>query len=220
MMEKKLIIPKVTVDPAAMFFQEENPQEAALHEIQYDNARVLWDALIHREDFQAAQFSTPEGSQRILHHSPRDGVDWQLSYIAPDGIPTMHGDFSEDEHYSPDSGRTMNELLQDLTNDNARTVKEITLLLNDAEKGERNVDERTSAFIADLAKLYSINNRTPIDPESELFRAFEQTNGTIDRGEYNQVLTDTLMTGGEPPKVAILQPVKDAISSFIRTHQT
>lgn len=212
MMEKKLIIPKVTVDPAAMFFQEENPQEAALHEIQYDNARVLWDALIHREDFQAAQFSTPEGSQRILHHSPRDGVDWQLSYIAPDGIPTMHGDFSEDEHYSPDSGRTMNELLQDLTNDNARTVKEITLLLNDAEKGDRNVDERTSAFIADLAKLYSINNRTPIDPESELFRAFEQTNGTIDRGEYNQVLTDTLMTGGEPPKVAILQPVKDGLT--------
>lgn len=211
MMDRKLIMPKVTADPAAMFFEDENPQEAALHEIQYENARVLWDALIHRDDFQAAQYSTPEGSQRILHHSPRDGVDWQLSYVAPDGIPTMHGDFLEDGHDSPHSGRTMRELMQDLSTDNARTVKEITLLLADAEKGDRNVDERTSSFIADIAKLYALNNRTPIDPEADLFRAFERRNGTVDRAEYNQVLTDTLMTGAEPPKVAVLQPVMDGL---------
>lgn len=210
-MDRKLIMPNVTADPAAMFFEDENPQEAALHEIQYENARVLWDALIHRDDFQAAQYSTPEGSQRILHHSPRDGVDWQLSYVAPDGIPTMHGDFLEDGHDSPHSGRTMRELMQDLSTDNARTVKEITLLLADAEKGDRNVDERTSSFIADIAKLYALNNRTPIDPEADLFRAFERRNGTVDRAEYNQVLTDTLMTGAEPPKVAILQPVMDGL---------
>ena len=106
-MDRKLIMPNVTADPAAMFFEDENPQEAALHEIQYENARVLWDALIHRDDFQAAQYSTPEGSQRILHHSPRDGVDWQLSYVAPDGIPTMHGDFLEDGHDSPHSGHIL-----------------------------------------------------------------------------------------------------------------
>lgn len=211
MMDRKLIMPKVTADPAAMFFEDENPQEAALHEIQYENARVLCDALIHRDDFQAAQYSTPEGSQRILHHSPRDGVDWQLSYVAPDGIPTMHGDFLEDGHDSPHSGRTMRELMQDLSTDNARTVKEITLLLADAEKGDRNVDERTSSFIADIAKLYALNNRTPIDPEADLFRAFERRNGTVDRAEYNQVLTDTLMTGAEPPKVAVLQPVMDGL---------
>ena len=210
-MDRKLIMPNVTADPAAMFFEDENPQEAALHEIQYENARVLWDALIHRDDFQAAQYSTPEGSQRILHHSPRDGVDWQLSYVAPDGIPTMHGDFLEDGHDSPHSGRTMRKLMQDLSTDNARTVKEITLLLADAEKGDRNVDERTSSFIADIAKLYALNNRTPIDPEADLFRAFERRNGTVDRAEYNQVLTDTLMTGAEPPKVAILQPVMDGL---------
>ena len=32
-MDRKLIMPNVTADPVAMFFEDENPQEATLHEI-------------------------------------------------------------------------------------------------------------------------------------------------------------------------------------------
>ncbi len=71
----------------------------------------------------------------------------------------MHGDFLEDGHDSPQ--RTHHEeAYAGLVHRQCPNGKEITLLLADAEKGDRNVDERTSSFIADIAKLYALNNRT------------------------------------------------------------
>ena len=47
-------------------------------------------------DFCAAEYTEKNGSRHILHHSTRDGVLYQLSYIAPDGIPTSHENIKQD----------------------------------------------------------------------------------------------------------------------------
>lgn len=213
-MDTKLIIPRVTASATAMFFQNENPKEAALHEIQYDNLNYLWKSIIRRADFRAAQYQTPNGSQRILHPSTQRGIDWQLSYIHPDGVPSMHSSYQEGGDSSPSQGHSMEDLFRDLSNDNARIEKEVTILLDDiTKKGVQKVDERTSSFIADIAKLYAVNNRIPITPESDLFRALERANGTVDQAEYQRILTDTLMRGEQPPRLAVLQ-AKDRNYTF------
>lgn len=204
-MEKKLTIPQKTASPTAAFFRDESPAEAALLEIQTDNARYLWQALVRRMDFEAAQYTLWDGRERILSHSSREGIDWQLSYIGSDGIPMSHGSFIEDSHYDPMEGRSMKEMFHELSTDSSREAKEVTFLLGDTGEGEKNVDKKTYAFITDMAKLYAVNNRIPIDPESEFFRAFERDNGAVDRTEYQHILTDTLLRGDTLPRLAILQ---------------
>lgn len=205
-MKEKLNIPRVTASATAMFFEEENPEEAALHKLQYDNVNYLWQSIITRVDFQAAEYRTPNGSQRILHPSIHPGVDWQISYIHPDGVPSMHSSYRENSDKLV-YGQSMKDLFYDLSNDNARVEKELTILLDDIKKkGVQTVNERTSSFIADIAKLYATYNRIPISKESDLFRAFERVNGKVDEAEYQKILTDTLMRGEQSSRLAILQP--------------
>lgn len=206
--EKRLTIPRETANPVAMFFINENPREAALLEVQIDNERYLWEAIVNRNDFRAAEFTLKDGRKHILSPSPREGIDWQLSYIGSDSIPTMHGDFQEDSHYNPREGRNMEELYRDLSRSHSRQTINVTLLLNKTEKGENSVDINNSFFIADMARHYALYNRIPIDPESDFFKAYEVANGTVDRAQYRQILTDTLLHEGVP-KVAILQPQSD-----------
>ena len=47
-------------------------------------------------DFCAAEYTEANGSRHILHHSTRPGFLYQLSYIAPDGIPTSHENIKAD----------------------------------------------------------------------------------------------------------------------------
>lgn len=47
-------------------------------------------------DFCAAEYTETNGSRHILHHSTRPGFLYQLSYIAPDGIPTSHENIKAD----------------------------------------------------------------------------------------------------------------------------
>lgn len=209
--EKILTIPRETVDPVAMFHEDENPQEAALLEIQIDNGRYIWEAIVNREDFRAAEFVLKDGRKQILSPSIREGVDWQLSYIGSDGIPTMHGDFQEDKHYNQ-KGRSMEELYRELSHSETLNV---TILLDKNEKGENSVDKNNSLFIADMARHYALYNRIPIEPESDFFKAYEAANGTVDRAQYRQILTDTLFHKGTP-KGVILQPqLQDKDLSFL-----
>lgn len=86
---KIIILPPVTADSDAMFFEDENPAEARLLEMQYENAQYIWQSIVHMEGFRAAQYMTQTGQARILSPSTRDGIDWQLSYIGADGIPNI-----------------------------------------------------------------------------------------------------------------------------------
>lgn len=227
--QKYITLPPVTANSAAMFFEDENPAEARLLEVQHENARYIWQSIVQREDFRAAQYMTQSGQTRILSPSTRDGIDWQLSYIGADGIPNMHGDYTEPEHRRDENnpeeifrsllhpeevkpqGHSMEELFKELARDGGRHERTVTLMLDEAQKGDNSVDERNSLFIAEMAKRYAVYNRTPISPESELFRAYEEKFGTVDRAEYQRILTDTLTTGGQPPRMAILQPQMDGL---------
>ena len=218
---KLITLPPVTADSAAMFFEDENPAEARLLEVQHENARYIWQSIVQREDFRAAQYMTQTGQARILSPSTRDGIDWQLSYIGADGIPNMHGDYIEPEHMrdgnDPEEiqGHSMKELFRELSLDGGRHERIVTLLLDETQKGDNSVDERTSLFIAEMAKLYAVYNRIPIDPESDFFRSYEEKYGTVDRAEYQRILIDTLFTDGQAPRMAILQPQMDGLA-FMR----
>lgn len=216
MAERRITVPRETASPTAMFFEDENPQEAALLEIQQNNGEYIWNALIQREDFRGLGYTLPDGRQQILSPSTREGIDWQLSYIGSDEIPTMHGDYLEGENIDPMKGHTMKELYRELHHSTFRHDTEVTLLLE--EKGERNMDEKQHyliddiSFIVDMAKLYAVYNRIPIDPESEYFKAYEKNTGEVlNRAEYQRILTDTLVQGERPPRMAILQPQEDGL---------
>lgn len=204
-MEKHLTIPKEIAPPDANFHEDENLAEASLLEIQMDNVQYIWKAIVNRKDFQAAEVSLDDGRKLVLSPSTIDRIDWQLSYIGSDGIPIMHGDYQENNRYNPREGHDMSELYGDLSDSHARQTTNVTLLLDDNRKGENNMDEKNSLFIADMARHYAVYNRIPIDPESKFFHAYETINGVVDRSEYQQILTNTLLYG-DLPKVAILQP--------------
>lgn len=217
---KLITLPPVTADSAAMFFKDENPAEARLLEVQHENAQYIWQSIVQREDFRAAQYMIQSGQTRILSPSTRDGIDWQLSYIGADGIPNMHGDYIKPEYMrdgnDPEEavpqGHSMKELFRELALDGGQHERTVTLMLDETQKGDNSVDERNSLFITEMAKLYAVYNRTPIDPESDLFRAYEEKFGTVDRAEYQRILTDTLITEGQPPRMAILQPQMDGLA--------
>ena len=215
-------MPPKTASPTAAFFREENPLEAELLDVQYDNAAYIWQAIIRRDDFQAAQYKVTDGRVRILSHSVRNNVDWQLSYIGSDDVPTMHSDYLEDENYDPLQGHSMAELYNELANDGARHIREVELVLQEnRERGNRDMDEKISLFAADTAKMYALYNRIPISPDSEYFASAENVLGEIDRKEYQRIITDTLITEEHPLRVAVLQAQSDDLSyqSWKRVNQ-
>lgn len=75
-----------------IYFLGTDEEQAAADRIQEERAEEL-KRVIFAPAFIAAEYITPNGSRRILHRSTRPGVLFQLSYIAPDGIPTMHENF-------------------------------------------------------------------------------------------------------------------------------
>lgn len=70
--------------------------------------------IIFSPDFIAAEYTTEKGAREILHHSTRPGVLFQLSYIASDGIPTMHENYVSlgADPYSVGSVESANDLLK------------------------------------------------------------------------------------------------------------
>ena len=54
-------------------------------------------AVFFAPDFIAAEHRTESGAREILHRSTRPGVYFQLSYIAADGVPTMHENYIKTE---------------------------------------------------------------------------------------------------------------------------
>lgn len=51
------------------------------------------EKIIDAPGFTAMRYVNENGQQRILHHSTRNGVMFQLSYIDADGVPAMHENF-------------------------------------------------------------------------------------------------------------------------------
>ena len=91
MKEKYIIFPSLDIKPAFYFWatDEEIKELEAREEARAEELK----AVIFAPDFLGAEYISDHGSREILHHSTRDGVLFQLSYIAADGVPTMHENF-------------------------------------------------------------------------------------------------------------------------------
>lgn len=88
MTDNYIIYESLNIDYNIFFFGTEAEQEEAerKEEARAEELKKLFFA----PNFRAAEYTEGNGSRHILHHSTRDGVLYQLSYIAPDGIPTSH----------------------------------------------------------------------------------------------------------------------------------
>lgn len=73
------------------------------------------------------------------------------------------------------------------------------------------IDEKHIPFIVDMAKLYAVYERIPIDPKSEYFKAYAKSAGLDLQcpSEFHRLVTDTLIQDEKPPRMAILQPQED-----------
>ena len=116
MAEKIITFENLNID-ANLFFlgsDEEIERAEAKEEQRAQEIRKL----IFSRDFIALEYYTEKGARRILHHSTRNGVLFQLSYIASDGVPVMH------ENYITTAGEndgcyigSENELLRHFVNE-------------------------------------------------------------------------------------------------------
>lgn len=91
MTEKKITIDALNIDPAIYFSgAEEDIQNA--EKIEAARAAEI-ERLVFCPSFLAMEYRTHHGARRILHHSTRPGVAFQLSYIDADGVPSMHENY-------------------------------------------------------------------------------------------------------------------------------
>ena len=108
MKQTELFFASLEIDPCLFFLGSDEEIEAA--EKKENERAAELEKIIFSGDFRALEYRTTYGSRIILHHSTRPGVDFQLSYIAADGVPTMH------ENYYINDSRSRENLLRHYIN--------------------------------------------------------------------------------------------------------
>lgn len=91
MKETFIIFPALNLDPLLYFFgTDAEIEDAELKEAaRADELKEIF----FDQNFYAAEWTRQSGAREILHHSTRPGVLFQLSYIAADGVPSMHENY-------------------------------------------------------------------------------------------------------------------------------
>ena len=95
MKEKIISFESLNIDPCYAFICSDEEIEAAERK-EAARAEEL-KAVFFAPDFIAAEHRTESGAREILHRSTRPGVYFQLSYIAADGVPTLHENYIKTE---------------------------------------------------------------------------------------------------------------------------
>ena len=115
----------LNINPNIYFFGT----DAAIEEAERKEAKqaATVAAIISAPDFVALEYKTESGAKRILHRSTRPGVFWQLSYIAADGIPTMHENFNNTDE-STRNAEPIHELLRHFVNLTLDRPQDLTIL--------------------------------------------------------------------------------------------
>ena len=88
MNEARKTFPALHIDYTVFFLGTEAEQEAG--ETKEAERAADLEKIIFSADFIALEYTTRQGQRRILHHSTRNGIQFQLSFIDPDGVPAMH----------------------------------------------------------------------------------------------------------------------------------
>lgn len=87
----KIILKSLDIDPTLAFFGSD-AEIAEMEQKEKERAEEI-RKIIFSPDFSGMSYKTASGQERILTHSIRHGVLFQLSYIDSDGIPSMHENF-------------------------------------------------------------------------------------------------------------------------------
>lgn len=88
---KNVLLKSLNINPVLFFLGTDEEIKEAEEKEARRAAEI--EKIIFSPDFIAARYYTEKGATRILHHSTRPGVGFQLSYIDSDGIPAMHENF-------------------------------------------------------------------------------------------------------------------------------
>lgn len=99
MKEKEITFKSLEIDPCYAFLCTDEEIEATERKEAERAADI--ERVFFAPGFIAAEYTQKSGAREILHHSTRNGVFFQLSYIATDGVPTMHENFIRIEHKNP-----------------------------------------------------------------------------------------------------------------------
>lgn len=131
-MKQYILFKSLETDPTLYFFgTDEEIKQAEQKEAE---AAQKWLNIINQESFQALEIKQSHSNGRqstiILHHSTRNGVHFQMSYIAWDGVPTMHENYIDMGADTEEVGavHSLKKLLEKLTGLHIRKDIEVTLL--------------------------------------------------------------------------------------------
>ena len=99
MKEKTITFKSLNINPCyAFIFSDEEIEQAERKES--ERAAEI-ERVFFAPGFIAAEYRHESGAREILHHSTRNGVFFQLSYIAADGVPTIHENYIKVDHPNP-----------------------------------------------------------------------------------------------------------------------
>lgn len=99
MKEKTITFKSLEIDPCYAFICTDEEIEA-IEAREAERAAEL-ERVFFAPGFTAAEYTQKSGAREILHRSTRNGVYFQLSYIAADGVPTMHENYIKVDHPNP-----------------------------------------------------------------------------------------------------------------------
>lgn len=99
MKENIITFESLNIDPCYAFIFSDEEIEAAERK-EEERAEEL-ERVFFAPGFIAAEYKHKSGAREILHRSTRNGVYFQLSFIAADGVPTMHENYIKVDHPHP-----------------------------------------------------------------------------------------------------------------------
>lgn len=128
MKQTRISFESLNINPTIYFLGTDEEIEAAERKEAARAAEL--EKVIFSSDFLALELRRENGAREILHHSTRKGVFLQLSYIAADGVPTMHENFIKTDQPTTDgaSVESKEKLLLHFINATLRTDRTFELL--------------------------------------------------------------------------------------------
>ena len=111
----KIVLNSLDIAPELYFLGTDQEIEQAERKEQERRDEIA--NIIFSPDFQYCYYMTDGGQAHVLHHSTRQGVKYQLSFIGADGVPTMHESYIKTGvTASHEAIHTKAELLQHFVN--------------------------------------------------------------------------------------------------------
>lgn len=139
MTEKYIEIKSVTHNLIDVFKDKELSK---IHEEEVQAVREQYLEIITDKDFRGLEWNTSNGGRYLLHPSIKNG-DLQLSFIAPDGIPTSDTQYMNDEIGSGKIGDVLRELPHSRAN---RKITIKAIFDRENEREEMSMNEQSYKY--------------------------------------------------------------------------